>query len=400
MLKFLILIIFLIIIFYLFNKFLLKDVEEHYLTYFLPYYDNKGTDLAKFYKNNESNENYFKKKFTYDTLKIGTIILEKALIETIMSNYIENSYLLKSEIIFYTDRLEIIDDLVTNKLNFSDTNWSSIIYYRDVLGKSINNLRLIKSLYKLYFYFFTLKKYNVFSIDDFPTNFMIGIIRDDNIYYYYNSLLKDLGYIENIDYKIVFFKNLTELVNGLVDSKCNLIIVYDVFPNKRLYNLINNNINSDIILLPFDISNEKLFLKKQSILSIDYIDLNKLSPSYLPKKFSKYTFDRNKPNIKILYTYKILLSNIETKSEYTYAFIKFFAENYKKINNNTDPGYRILGIQLSNYSNGILIDFHKGVMDYLYEKGYITTTNNNNCKYLVGTTKCTEETLADNGSFF
>ena len=62
MLKFLILIIFLIIIFYLFNKFLLKDVEEHYLTYFLPYYDNKGTDLAKFYKNNESNENYFKKK--------------------------------------------------------------------------------------------------------------------------------------------------------------------------------------------------------------------------------------------------------------------------------------------------------------------------------------------------
>ena len=41
---------------------------------------------------------------------------------------------------------------------------------------------------------------------------MIGIIRDDNIYYYYNSLLKDLGYTENIDYKIVFFKNLTELV--------------------------------------------------------------------------------------------------------------------------------------------------------------------------------------------
>lgn len=397
-LKFLILLIIIIIIFYIFNNYILKkDINEHYLTYFLPYYNIKDNDLATFYNNNNNNDNYFKKKFNYDVLKIGTIILEKELIESIISNYIEKSYLFKADVIYYTNRVKLIDDLVNNKLNFCDTNWSTIIYYRDILKKSINNLRLIKSLYKLYFYFFTLKKYNVFTIDDIPPNFIIGIIQKDNIYYYYKSLLADLGYVENIDYKIKFYENLNNLLLGLTKSECNLIIIYDIFPKKQLNIFLNNNSNEDIILLPFEIKNEKLFLKKQKILDIDYIDLNKLSPSYLPKKFSKYSYTKNKPTIKMIYTYKIILSNIQTNPLYTRAYIDFFANNYKKINNSTEEGYHILGIHISNYSNGVLLDFHKGVMDYLIEKGHITYTNNNNCKYLFGTSACNEKTLADNG---
>jgi hypothetical protein len=58
-------------ILYLFNKYALKEeknrneVKEHYLTYFLPFYDPTKTDLANFYKNNDNEKNYLKKKFNY-----------------------------------------------------------------------------------------------------------------------------------------------------------------------------------------------------------------------------------------------------------------------------------------------------------------------------------------------
>ena len=74
MFTFFFIIIILIIIFYVSNKYILKkNIKEHYLTYFLPYYNNEKNVLANFYKNNENNLNYFKKKFNYDIIKYGII---------------------------------------------------------------------------------------------------------------------------------------------------------------------------------------------------------------------------------------------------------------------------------------------------------------------------------------
>ena len=383
------------IFFYIINKSIY--INEHYLTYFLPYYNNNNTDLALFYKNNENNLNYFKKKFKYQILNFGTISKEKYYIEKVISDYIKNGYSINSHIIYYKDRLKLIDDLVNNNINFCDTNYSTILYYTNVLKKNINNLRLIKTLYKLYFYFFTKKKYNVFSIGDIPPNFIIGIIHNDNIFYYYKNLLSDLSYEENIDYKIKLYENSEDLYNGFINSECNMIILYDIFPNESISNFLDNNFIDDIILLEFNIPNEKLFLKKQSILKVDYIDLNKLSYYYLPKKIGNYTYSKNNPTIKILYTYKIIISNLHTKSECAYDFFKFFAENYKNLNYYLEKGFHIDRLQINDNSNNILLEYHKGVIDYYIEKGYITNTNNINCKYLVGSMKCTEETLIQNG---
>jgi hypothetical protein len=175
-----------------------------------------------------------------------------------------------------------------------------------------------------------------------------------------------------------------------------MILICTVFPNNDIINILNNSLNTDIILIPFDIPNETQFLKKQPIINIDYIDLNYLSDSYLPKKFGKYEYNRNRPSLKICYINKILLTNIYTDPKRTYEFIKFYYENYKVLNKNIEKkGYIIHNIRINNYKTSFL-EYHKGVLNFFRDKGYITNNNNKNCIYLVGTTECTDNSLSAN----
>jgi TRAP-type uncharacterized transport system substrate-binding protein len=402
MFKLFLILILIIIIFYILNKFFFKKtIKENYLTYFLPFYDDKTNDLAQFYINNDNNLNYFKKKFDYNILKFGTNVEQKFFVETLIKYYISNSYLIKSDIKYYSDKFKPLDDLINNKINFLIYEYSCINYYTNVLKKSINNIRLITTLYREYIYMFTKKTYNVFSINDIPPTFIIGIMKQkDDISIYYNIFFKNLGFIENTDYKVIFYEDINTLFNGLNNNECNMIILSTIFPNDDIKYILQNSLNPDIILLPFDIPNEELFLKKQPIINIDYIDLNYLSKSYLPKKFGKYQYNRNRPTIKLCYLNKILLTNIYTSPKRTYEFIKFYYENYKILNNNIDKkGYKIYNININNYKTSFL-EYHKGVLDFFRDKGYITNNNNNNCKYLIGTSECTDKTLKENNLYY
>jgi TRAP-type uncharacterized transport system substrate-binding protein len=119
--------------------------------------------------------------------------------------------------------------------------------------------------------------------------------------------------------------------------------------------------------------------------------------SYLPKKFGNYEYSKNKPTLKMIYIHKILLTNKNTNSKYTYSIIKFFFENWKYINSTlTDKSYKISKIQIDNTNIGYL-DYHEGVLKYFYEVGLITNTDNDNCKYLYGKMACNKENLKNNG---
>jgi len=393
--KILILVILIIFIFYIINNYFLKK-EEHYLTYFLPFYDDSKTDLENFYKYNENNNNSFKKKFNYNVLKFGTTKTDKYFIDKLINYFISTSYLINSETILYKDYIKNLSDLINNKINFSTTTYSTISYYENHLKQNINNIRLITTLYKLYIYIFTKKKYNVFQINDIKPGFIIGIVDGNSFTYYYNIFFRDLGFTENIDYIIKKYDTLNDLFKGFINSECKIIIINDIFPNNNIENFLDNLNDKDIILLPFNIPDEDLFLKKQRIINIDYIDLNLLSTSYLPKKFNDNEYTKNKPILKICYLDKILISNISTNPSYIYEFIKFYYENYKSINNNLiESGYKLQNITINNYYTSY-IDYHMGVLNFFRDKGYITNNENPNCKYLVGTTECTDKSLLDN----
>jgi TRAP-type uncharacterized transport system substrate-binding protein len=144
-----------------------------------------------------------------------------------------------------------------------------------------------------------------------------------------------------------------------------------------------------------------LYLKKNYYLSIDYIDLNKLSSSFLPKSFGNYEYNIYKPFFKCCSIIKILLTNNETNTNYIYNLIKFLGDNYRDINNNIrDEAYNVNPINLNTEKTQILLDFHHSSLKYFKERGYIGYYEHINCKYLTGTTECTEQSLKDNNLYY
>jgi len=190
-----------------------------------------------------------------------------------------------------------------------------------------------------------------------------------------------------------------EIFNGLVNNECEIIFLIDIFSKNNITDFIEKYITEDIILLPFDLLNEVEFFNKNKILKVDYIDLNYLSQLYFPKKFGKHTYTQNLPTLKIIFSYKVLLSSDKIDSVYTYNFIKFYNENIHYINNNIkNTGYELKSYH-SEINHFIISDYHVGVRKYYHEKGYFTNVDNDNCKYLVGKLECSEKTLKDNNLF-
>lgn len=394
MIKILFLIVIFIILFYILNKFLKKEVKENYLTYFLPFYDKESYDLSNFYLNNDNNKNYFKKKFDYDDIKFGCIKDDYYFVKNLLRFYISTSNSVNGSSIIYKDRRKAINDLMNNSLAFCLSNYGALLYYNNI---DITNIRLVTTLYSEYFYFFTKKKYNVYSLNDIPLNFIIGILGEPfAIFYNYEKIMNNMGYTENIDYKTIKYNKINDLFDAFTNDTLNMIIIQDIFPSTNIYKYLDNTLNDGIILLPFDINNEALFFKKNTYFRKNTVDLNLLSSSYLPVKFKNFSFNKNKPDMNMLYTKKILLCNKDTSSKYTYSFIKFIYENYKILNsNNVDIGYKIDGIGIDNYNISYL-EYHQGVQKYFNEISLITNTDNENCKYLIGNMPCNTKTLQDN----
>lgn len=404
--KTLIISIFLLIIFYILNKYYFNNNKEHYLTYFTPYFNGDILNLSKFYLNDENNLNYFKKKMDYNIIKIGIIRTETDyeldFIKILISSYLSKSNLVKSHIYSIKDRIKSMDDLVNNKTNFLLTEFETYLYYKNNLKKNVDNIRFVVHLYKLYYYFFTLKKYNIFSITKIPAGINIGFLKtSETILYYYYKFLKDLGYEKDIDYHIKIYYNMNELFEALFKGEVQLTMFRTIYPQIDIKNILDNKIGQGIILLPFDIDiNDVFFQKNNNTLFIDSVDLNNISSSYLPIKFGKNTFTTFKPDMNLCGGYKIMLSNIETDQKYTYNFIEFFYNNYKNINSILKNKGNLLP-SFKSYSNrSTLINYHVGVKKFLENYGFVTTIDNPNCKYLVGVMPCTEETLKANNLFY
>jgi TRAP-type uncharacterized transport system substrate-binding protein len=152
----------------------------------------------------------------------------------------------------------------------------------------INNIRYVAKLYTQKIYFFTNKQRNIESLKNISRRFVIGIPDEKNeINLYINTIIEDMGYKFNKDYNIKYSKdNLLDLFNLLLDGKVDIIVFTETYPNKELSNIITKYSHSDIILLPFECNNETLFFKENFYFEKNMVDLNLLSPKYLPRKFN------------------------------------------------------------------------------------------------------------------
>jgi TRAP-type uncharacterized transport system substrate-binding protein len=208
-----------------------------------------------------------------------------------------------------------------------------------------------------------------------------------------------MGYVLNKDYTIVYAEkdNLEDLFKLLNDKKVDIIIFTETFPNKNVNNILKDNTDRNIILLPFECNNETLFFKENFYFEKDMIDLNELSENYLPKKFNDKEYTINKPSMYMLSYNTFLISNIFTDKKYIYDITKTIFENKDYLNNFIKDN-KIESLMFRDYELSLFYA-HYGLRQYFFDKGYISLIDSPSCKYFIGKKACTQENIDNNVIF-
>ena len=387
-----IVLILILLIFYIMNYHL--NIQENYLTYFKPFQTNETSLLNKFYNNQDYDKNYFKHKFDYNEIFMYSSNNGYIFFKEYSKRLIEKSKIVKSNLVQLSNYNENITYLLEN--NNSITNITLPIYFKNS-DINMNTINLIANLENIYLLALTKLKYNLFNLIDIPYNVKIGILNNKNtIYYYYEKLFNDLNIQLNKD-NIIIYENLKDLYNGLKEDKVVLILYFNELPNNELNEFIDYDFNNEIIILPFELNSKmnNLFFLKNDFSSIEYFDLNKITQSYLPKKFGDNYYFIYKPQIKLLTIKEILVCN----KNINHSLVKDifdFTLNYTKSFDNT--AFQINKIEPS-MSLIKYIPYHPVILERFRYYGYITNEKSDNCKYFIGVKECTKEVLENNGMY-
>ena len=386
----------LILIFILFYFIHLKlgkyIIQENFLTYFVPFENKTSSLLNDFYNNKDYNKNYLKNKFDYNQIYIYSSGNAFNFFNLYNKRLIEKSMINKSNLV----KLENYDESINNLLKYDNsiTNITLPIYlYKPDIN--INDINLIANLNDSYLLVITKLKYNIFNITDIPFDTKIGILSNVNsIYYYYERLFNDLNMKINKD-NFIIYNSLEEIYNGLKNDEVKVLIYFSQLPDKNLNNFIDYDFNNQVIILPFELDNKlkNLFFLKNDFTDITYFDLNKITQSYLPKKFGKNYYFIYKPTIKLLTLKEILICNKKINNSLVQDIFDFTFK-YKNVFN--DTSFQINEIEPSSKLIKY-IPYHPIVLERFRYFGYITNENSENCKYFVGVKECTKKVLENNG---
>ena len=374
-----------------------KEIKEHYLTYFLPYYNNNITELAKFYDNNDNKKNFFKKKFLYKPLIFIYNAYQKEYINQLSKIIISKSFLYKTINILSNDITKSVEEVNSGNINFMISDLPTLIALKNVNKMDINNIRYVSKLYKQKVYFFTYKTTGIESLKNISRRFVVGIPGEKNeINIYLNTIINDMGYVLKKDYTIVYAKydNLKDLFNLLNNKKVDIIIFTETFPSTYVNNILQKNTNKNLLLLPFECNNETLFFKENFYFEKDMIDLNNLSENYLPKKFNDKEYTIYNPSMYMLSYNTFLFSNIFTDKKYVYDITKTIFEN-KDFLNNFFKDNKIESLMFKDNELNLFYA-HYGLRQYFFDKGYISLIDSPSCKYFIGNKACTQENIDNN----
>ena len=381
-------IIILIYIFFIYSQ----QYKEHFITWFLPYYNKSTGELTEStppYITSNLELNYLEYD-TFDNLIVN--IKEKNTYYDFLFKNILKSLRLKR--IFIMNMKNSLEEVSKNPIN---TAIFSAPYIVNRINRDIDKLKNINFvIYTNYrFLFFIVNSSSNISRLNEIDNKIINIgPKDTDEYIFGKNIIDNLNDKFKISPKQVFEYDVDTSFKKLIKGEIDGMVFTDLFPSEKLNKIIETNQNMKLILIPIEDINENVFLQMRPYAFKVSLDQNNLPKNYLPVKVKNLYFNKFRPNITSYRYPEIMVCNKDANPKLIFNIVKSIVSNLNIINKSD---YVIKNqfnyLSFPDIANNQYIPEHIGAK--LFYKNISINTNyaDDLCKYFVGNAKCTPERI-------
>jgi len=380
-----------IILIYIFFIYSLK-YQEHFITWFLPYYNKSTGELI------ESTPPYITSNLelqyleydTFDNLIIS--IKEKnTYYDFLFKNILKN---LRIKNIFINSIKNTLDEISNNPINTAILSAPFIV---NKINKNIDKLKNINFvIYTNYrFLFFIVNQSSNISrlkeIDKKRIN--IGPENTDE-YIFGENLILNLNEKYKIQPDKIFNYDVDTAFKKLLNGEIDGMVMTDLFPSEKLNKIIETNLENKLILIPIEDINENVFLQMRPYASKVFLDQNNLPDDYLPVKIKNLYFNKFRPNITSYKYPEIMVCNKNASPKFIFNIVKSIVSNLNIINKSDyiiKNQYNYLSFP--DIANSQYIPEHVGAKMFYNNISINTNYADDLCKYYVGNAKCTPERI-------
>ena len=381
-------IIILIYVFFIYSQ----QYKEHFITWFLPYYNKSTGELTEStppYITSNLELNYLEYD-TFDNLIVN--IKEKNTYYDFLFKNILKSLRLKR--IFIMNMKNSLEEVSKNPIN---TAIFSAPYIVNRINRDIDKLKNINFvIYTNYrFLFFIVNSSSNISRLNEIDNKIINIgPKDTDEYIFGKNIIENLNDKFKISPKQVFEYDVDTSFKKLINGEIDGMVFTDLFPSEKLNKIIETNQNMKLILIPIEDINENVFLQMRPYAFKVSLDQNNLPKNYLPVKVKNLYFNKFRPNITSYRYPEIMVCNKDANPKLIFNIVKSIVSNLNIINKSD---YVIKNqfnyLSFPDIANNQYIPEHIGAK--LFYKNISINTNyaDDLCKYFVGNAKCTPERI-------
>ena len=345
-----ILIILLIIIILFYYK-LYSDNIEHFYTFFKPYYSNKRIYNYDLYNDKLYNNKSFNNKYNYGVIKVARKEKKIYFLDLMIRIILSNSNILQIENQFYKDY-----EIILKKLNDNETQLTTMSYALYDQIPNLDNIRHVCTTDIRYIYI--CKRNDNSSLKNFSYIYNkteIGVYKKEDAYIFIVNLMKFIGLVDGIDYKLTVYKNKTTLLNDLNNNIISIGVFSDIYPTdifNKYYNLK---------LMELKGFRENIFFEQyKQYYSKSIINLNEFGSNYLPKSYGQNKYTMSKSDFYVISYETLLLTNDMVPDNYIYEILMSITNNIELFNKL--PQYKKANIK---YNTSIMNKVEDGLYTFI-----------------------------------
>lgn len=381
-------IIILIYVFFIYSS----KYREHFITWFLPYYNKSTSELTKStppYITSNLELNYLEYK-TFDNLIINLKEMN-TYYNFLFQNILKS---LRINNIFINNTKYTLEEVSKSPNHIGIFSAPFIV---NNINKNIDKMKNVNFvIYTNYrFLFFIVNRFsNISRLKDID-NKRINIGPEDTDEYWFGKTIVDnLSEKYNISPKQILEYDVDTSFKKLIKGEIDGMVFTDLFPSEKLNKIIETNADMKLILIPIEDINETVFLQRRPYSLKVSLDQNILPKNYLPVKIKNLYFNKFRPDITSYRYPEIMVCNKEASPKLIFNIVKSIVSNLNIINKSDyviKNQYNYLSFP--DIANNQYIPVQIGAKIFYRNISINTTYSDDSCKYFVGNEKCTPERI-------